>query len=90
VPLVGPEGAEGVLTISVVVLMFTVSAPDNELSTELFVADRACAVTLYDPADQLCEAEVVPVDSHPELLPSPQLNWYCTGLPRLSEAPPVE
>ena len=40
VSLVGPDGVEGALTLSGS-LMFTVSAPDGELTTEVFAAERA-------------------------------------------------
>jgi hypothetical protein len=33
--------------------MFTVRVPEGELTTAVFVAERAWAVTLYDPAAQL-------------------------------------
>jgi hypothetical protein len=56
----------------------------------LFVADLACAETVNVLAeDQLCEALVTPIPSQPELEPSPQENWYWTGLPRLETDPPV-
>jgi hypothetical protein len=45
VPLVGPDGVEGALTLSWAVI-FTVSVPEGELTTEVFVAERAWAVTL--------------------------------------------
>jgi hypothetical protein len=44
VPLVGPDGVEGALTLSGAV-MFTVSVPEGELTTAVFVAERAWAVT---------------------------------------------
>jgi hypothetical protein len=40
VPLDGPDGVEGVLTLSGGV-MFTGSAPDGALTTEVFVVERA-------------------------------------------------
>jgi hypothetical protein len=69
----------------------TLSPVDTVEVTEVFTDERACAVTLDDPVEvQLCEADVVPAASHPELVPSPQLIRYCTALPRLSTEPPVE
>jgi hypothetical protein len=46
--------------------MFTVSAPEGELTTEVFVAERAWAATEKGPVCcQLCVADVVPVPSQP-------------------------
>src|SRR5581483_11302431 len=45
--------------------------------TDVLTADLACAVTWNVPADDhVCEALVVPVDNQPEVVLSPQLNWY--------------
>jgi hypothetical protein len=38
----------------------------------------------------VCDALNVPACSHAELEPSPHENLYCTGLPSLETAPPVE
>ena len=63
---------------------------DCALTMEVLVADRACACTLYGPAVvQTWDAEVVPVASQPELAPSPQVNMYCSALPRLEVEPPL-
>jgi hypothetical protein len=40
VPLVGPDGVEGVLTVSGDVIL-TGSAPDHGLTTDVVVAERA-------------------------------------------------
>jgi hypothetical protein len=90
-PLVVPLGVLGVDTVSGGSEMVTDSPPEVPETTEVFAEERACAVTLNDPvAVQVCEAEVVPTASHPELVPSPQLIRYCTEYPRLSTDPPVE
>jgi hypothetical protein len=53
-------------------------------------AQRAFAVTANVPAsDQRWVAVVVPVGSHSVLVPSPQLNWYCTGWLSLEMLPPA-
>jgi hypothetical protein len=44
VPLVGPLGVEGAETVSAV-LIVTESVPDQEETTEVWVAHRACALT---------------------------------------------
>ena len=81
-PLAVPLGTLGVDTVSAGCVIVTDSAAEVPETTEVFTADRACAVTLNDPvAVQLCEADVVPAASHPELVPSPQLIRYCTALP---------
>jgi hypothetical protein len=57
--------------------MVTVNAADAALTIEVFTADRACARTVYaPPVDQLCGADVTPAASHPEFVPSPQVNMY--------------
>ena len=69
----------------------TAKPPDTADVADGFADDCACTVTVYDPgALQACEAVVVPALSHPELVPSPQLNSYCTALASLEVAPLAE
>ena len=89
-PLLGPLGVEGVETVSVTEIV-TESVPDQEETTELWEAHLALVFTEYVPAEaQDFEALVVPTESQPELVPSPQSKKYCTEWPRLEEEPPVE
>jgi hypothetical protein len=50
--------------------------------------DLACAVTAYVP-EPTQECEAAPTLDHGETAPSPQVNWYWTGLPTLDVEPPV-
>jgi hypothetical protein len=70
--------------------MFTDNPGEKADTTAVLVALRACAFTGYVPtADHVFDAFVVPTGSHPELVPSPQSNKYCTALPKLEVDPPV-
>ena len=71
-----PVGTLGAETVSVAgTVTVTLSPPEELETTELLVADRACAETAVVPVVlQACDAVVVPVVNQPELLPSPQLN----------------
>ena len=71
-PLDGPVGVFGVLTVSPI---STLLPPDELETTAVWVAHRACALTVRVPSlDQEWEALVD--DDHSEYVPSPQSKRY--------------
>jgi hypothetical protein len=75
-PLVGPEGAAGVLTLHGV-LMTTVLADDIEEVTLVLVAHLACALTLYVPGEPH-DFDALVDELQDEYVPSPHSKRYCT------------
>jgi hypothetical protein len=74
-----PFGERTLTTVKLGVLMVMLAGDDQDEVVDMWVEHRAIALTEYIPGDaQDFEALVVPTESHPEVVPSPQSKRYCT------------